>query len=239
MFKRKIIAGITSIILGTVLIFILNVSIVHANSLNANEAAIISAAQGTFDSNGISYKVDPQFIGQLISYLSQEDVDLNADQKDEVIGMMFSNIESGVAEGYLIPVNEQEGNIENQDDAGESEEDVSGEEDTISGGDKNIEGEITTSEENSSKENETQEYDNAVLDEIRKQPTTKTEVDQNKNRVIVTKEDNSNVLVVNTVIKNTGYNLTPVLITISVFVLITIICLLITIKYNFFKQEDQ
>lgn len=184
---------------------------VHAGNINTEEAAIISAAQGSFQSNGINYKVDPQFIDQLISYLNQDDVDLDAAKKEEVIGLMFSNVERGVAEGYLIPVIEQEGSQDSGINLEESASDIEG--------------------------NETQEYDNAVLDEIRKQPTAKTEVDQNKNKITVTKEDNSNVLVVNTVIKNTGYNISPAIGVIFGLLGVFIICIFITIKYNFFKQE--
>ncbi len=247
---KKITTGIMGLILGTVIICVLNSSIVYAGNINANEAAIVSAAQGTFDLNGIKYMVDPVFVQQLTSYLSQDDVDLNGSQKDEVIGMMFSNVEAGVAEGYLIPVDGQDKN-ENEESSGEPEKDKSGEQE-ITGDDKTTEEEIgeegivsddtkkngVQHENNIQKENTAEDNDNKVLDEIRKQPTTKTEVDQNKNKVTVTKEDNS-VLIVNTVIKNTGYNMKPAMIAITGIVGIFILCIIITLKYNFFKQEER
>lgn len=241
---KKITTGIMGLIFAIVLIFSLNSSVVYAGNINANEAAIISVAQGTFDLNGVSYRVDPVFVQQLTSYLSQDDVDLDAAGKDEVIRLMFSNIETGVAEGYLIPVNGQ-GNNEDGESSGESEDDKSDEQGTLDGDDKTTEGETDeegivsddTKKDNKNADNGVEDK-KIVIDEIRKQPTTKTEVDQNKNKVTVTKEDNS-VLVVNTVIKNTGYNIGPAILAISSIFGILVLCIIITVKYNLFKQEER
>lgn len=212
--------------------------IAKAAGLNTYEVEVINTAKGKFELNGIRYQVDPVFIQQLTDYLNQEDVDINAAQKEEIIGMMFSNVEQGVIEGYLLPVTEEDSEIvENVEDEIDSDniskhnEKSDGESEKPP--EKTSDKEIGNEEVNASENNYTE-----VIDEIRKQPTTKTEVDQNKNKVTVTKEDNS-VLVVNTVIKNTGYNIGSAILAISSIFGILVLCIIITVKYNFFKQEER
>lgn len=211
-----------------------NIETAKAAGLNAYEAEVINTAKGNFELNGIQYHVDPVFIQQLSDYLNQEDVEINAAQKDEIIGMMFSNIEQGVAEGYLIPTSVQEDVeiVEDGNDEIDSNDTPKRNVETDTEGDK-----PQKTSDHVIQDEEVNDY-TEVLDEIRKQPTTKTEVDQNKNKVTVTKEDNS-VLIVNTVIKNTGYNMKPAMIAITGIVGIFILCIIITLKYNFFKQEER
>jgi hypothetical protein len=237
--------------LSIALLLSLNAQVAYAGSLNENEAAVVSAAQGTFEHNGIKYQTDPVFVQQLISYLNQDDVDLNASQKDEAISMMFSNVGQGVAEGYLVPISgqdeqenpeEQKNNEQNNEEKSNSDNqgpDNSTESNTNHGENTgaDITGDGSSAEASDGKEDKgNKEQD--ILNEIRKQPATKTEVDQNKNKVTVKKEDNSSVIVFNTVIKNTGFNLSPALATLAGLITAFIFCVIVTVKCNFFRQEE-
>lgn len=236
MFAKIKITGIKSIIMGLVLFCTLHVPVVHAANLNGYETDVINAARGTFELEGTYYKVDPVFVQELTSYLSQEDVDLTASQKDEVMGMMFSNIERGVAEGYLVPIIEEDKTDDSQivpDEIEENQDDITDEEDVNSveeDTDENIDQDTVL-------EGSKEEYSD-VLDEIGKQATVKTEVDQNKSRVTVKKDDSNSVFVVNTVIKNTGYDVRPAIIVIFVLLGLFVFSMVVTIKSNFFRQEE-
>lgn len=248
LYTRKILYS-----LSIALLLFLNAQVAYAGSLNENEAAVVSAAQGTFEHNGIKYQTDPVFVQQLISYLNQDEVDLNASQKDEAISMMFSNVGQGVAEGYLVPIsgqdeqeNPEEQNNNEQNNEEQSDSDNQGEEPDNStesntnhgeNTDADITGDGSSAEASGGKEDkDNKEQD--ILNEIRKQPASKTEVDQNKNKVTVKKEDNSSVIVFNTVIKNTGFNLSPALAALAGLITVFIFCVIVTVKCNFFRQEE-
>ena len=94
--------------LGILLIISAQASTVYAGSLNSYENEVVAEAKKIYEYNGVKYQVDPVFIDQLIAYLSSDDIDLTAEQKDEVLQMAFSNIEKGVKDGYLVPVQEQD-----------------------------------------------------------------------------------------------------------------------------------
>ena len=95
------------LILGTMLIFLLMTSTVYAETINEYEQEVIDLAKGVYEYNGVDYQVDPAYIDQLISYLSEDDVDLTAEQRDKVEQKAFNSVAQGVQEGYLIPVEEE------------------------------------------------------------------------------------------------------------------------------------
>lgn len=77
---------------------------VQAGDINGNEAGIISAASGTFEYDGKTYVADSQYIGQLQAKLSEDGVDLTAEQASDLIGQMYGSVGSGVTQGYLTQV---------------------------------------------------------------------------------------------------------------------------------------
>lgn len=77
---------------------------VFAGNINGNEANIISQASGTFQYEGKTYVATQAAIGQLTSYLSQDGIDLNADQAARALSLMYSNVKAGVLDGVLVPV---------------------------------------------------------------------------------------------------------------------------------------
>lgn len=78
--------------------------IAFAGDINGNEARVIAAASGTFSYDGKTYRAGSNYINSLTSYLSDDDVDLTAEQADEAISMMYANIAEGVTQGYLYEV---------------------------------------------------------------------------------------------------------------------------------------
>lgn len=78
--------------------------ITFAGGINGNEARVISAASGTFTYNGKTYRAGSAYINSLVSYLSEDDVDLTAEQADEAISTMYASIADGVSQGYIYEV---------------------------------------------------------------------------------------------------------------------------------------
>lgn len=83
---------------------LLPVSTVYAGSLNEYEKQVVAEARKTYAYQGKTYQVSEEYIDQLIAYLSQDDVDITAEQRDKALQTAYNNIEKGVLEGYLIPV---------------------------------------------------------------------------------------------------------------------------------------
>lgn len=79
--------------------------VVFAGSINGNEARVFSAASGTFTYEGKSYVSSQESLGSLQAYLSRDDINLTAEQADEAISTMLNNVQAGVEEGYIVPVN--------------------------------------------------------------------------------------------------------------------------------------
>ncbi len=77
---------------------------VSAGDLNADEARVVAAAGGTFTYEGKTYRAYRNYVNSLVSYLSDDDVDLTAAQADEVIAEMYDSIAEGIERGYLYEV---------------------------------------------------------------------------------------------------------------------------------------
>ena len=99
---------------------LLPVSTVYAGSLNEYEEQVVAEARKTYAYQGKMYQVPEEYIDQLIAYLSQDDVDITAEQRDKALQTAYNSIEQGVLEGYLILVEEP-----SQPSGAEAEEDGS------------------------------------------------------------------------------------------------------------------
>lgn len=220
-------------VLSIFLLFGLDTQRVQAGSLNENEAAVVKAAQGTFDWNGAKYKVDPVFIGQLAGYMNRDDVELTAEQRDEIISLMFSNVEQGIAQGYLIPAEAESGEQEEESKTGEQ----TGQENTREkDGDSS---EISSSDAESSQTTEETKALNqkqaAIVKEIKKQPVTKVQAEADK--ITVKDENDSELVTVNTVIKNTGFNLDTTFAVGGGLVFLLAMSMSVTLACGFFRRE--
>ena len=106
--------------------------ITFAGDINSNEASVISAASGTFTYEGKTYQAGSAYINSLTSYLSGDDVDLNAQQADAAIAMMYDSIGDGIQSGYLYEVGGTGDTVIDTTQAGTSEQDSTTTEDTKS-----------------------------------------------------------------------------------------------------------
>ncbi|NLP15739.1 MAG: hypothetical protein GX379_01660 [Clostridiales bacterium] len=80
------------------------VDTVYAGNINENEQAIIEATQEVYEYKGKSYKVDQTYVDQLVTYLKQDNIDITAGDKDLIIQIAYANIELGIKDGYLKPI---------------------------------------------------------------------------------------------------------------------------------------
>lgn len=84
---------------------------VYAGDINSNEQRVIGAASGTFEYNGNKYKADSSYVAELKSYLMNDDVDLTSEQANKAIAEINNNIQTGVSDGYLSLITEE--NVDN------------------------------------------------------------------------------------------------------------------------------
>jgi len=225
-------------VIGFMLLLIVNVQVVHAGTINEYEAEVIKIAKGQFESGGITYQVDPVYIQQLIDFLMQDDVDITSEQKDKAISMMFSEVEQGIEAGYLIPVVVEESTQEssNLDEPGNLEEETNqteelNEEDGIKDTEESKE---TEGKEGNTTVNTPDEFVKHIIDS----PATITQIDKDKGKVTVTKGEDKSVITVNTVIKNTGFNLNITVIMASLLVIVMVICIFVTFRLNLYVKKD-
>lgn len=114
---RKRLASVCFLVATSV--FCIGIHICYAGNINGNEEAVISAASGVFEYDGVSYKAKPGYVAALKSKLSEDDVNLTAEQSQKAITAIYANVGVGVAQGYLIPVNgSKKAKIQNNPDKG-------------------------------------------------------------------------------------------------------------------------
>lgn len=80
-----------------------NIHICFAGDINSHEAKVIAAANGTFEYDGVTYRAKSSYKAQLAAKLSEDGVDLTAEQSENAIAMMYANVAAGVEDGYLEP----------------------------------------------------------------------------------------------------------------------------------------
>jgi len=194
---------------------------VLAGSLNEYELEIIEIARGKFEVDGVTYEVTGANIEALIKYLDSDDVDITKEQKEELVNTMNNSMQRGIAEGYLVPVD-----------------------DIVEGESSNVDNSAVETEESDTPINQEIEYnDSSIEEESMKDSIEDKEVvvivDNDKGIVRVTDENETDILIVNTVIKNTGFNLySTVMIAVGLGV-IMLGCFIVTMKYQLFAWHDE
>ncbi|WP_281532485.1 hypothetical protein [Anaerocolumna aminovalerica] len=223
-------------VIGFILLFSIKQQVVYAGTLNEYETEVINAARGQFESRGITYQVDSVYVDELIRYLMQDDIDITAEQRDKAISIMFDNVEQGVEAGYLIPVEgknstesnvniEEYGNLEGIDDFENSQHT------------NKIEEELNGA--NVSTNNITGDRADEFVDQIINRSEKTTKVDTDRGKITVTSGDNNNLITVNTVIKNTGFNLNGTLSMVTILVIIMVLCIVAAIQLRLFVHEEE
>lgn len=150
---------------------------VNAGGLNANEAQVISAISGTFYYDGKAYKAEPAYLAEARSYLSQDGVDLTAEQCNELIGNISGNVGMAVQNGYIIPVEGSTGEEDkNQTEKEQKEEDSK----------KNLEKEPSEEEEKSSDKKK----ENSKQEDSKKESNENENKSNNENKSDNKKQDN-------------------------------------------------
>lgn len=104
---------------------------VEAGNINSAESALVGIACGTYEYNGSYYAFKSEYIGQVSSYLSRDDVDLTEEQVNNYISQFYSNLGGACGSEYMYKVGdapksadtavpettgEQDAEAENQDD---------------------------------------------------------------------------------------------------------------------------
>ncbi len=95
--------GKTKTVLAVTAAWMLAVATVFAGDINANEQTVLDAANATFDYNGTPYVATDAAKDRIRNYLLQDGVDLTAEQASKAISEAFGNLETGIAQGYLVP----------------------------------------------------------------------------------------------------------------------------------------
>lgn len=90
----------------------------YAGSLNENESELVEIITGTYEYEGVTYKVKDLYIDMAIDYLMQDSIDLTNEQKQAAIQKMFSSVAQGISEGYLEVVKDAENDGEKPGVAG-------------------------------------------------------------------------------------------------------------------------
>ena len=106
--RRRITGQIKHIWVGLVLllvgVFALSSQTVWAGDINDAEAGVISAASGTFEYNGKTYRTYSSYINDLYAYLSRDNVNLSPGQAKKAINYMYSHVGTGLQRGYIYEV---------------------------------------------------------------------------------------------------------------------------------------
>lgn len=240
--------------LGILLAYLSSASIAYAGSLNQYEQDVIAAAKAQYVYDGKKYVLDPAYINMIIDYLSEDDRDWTKDQRDTVIQSISTNIETGVEDGYLIPV---DGTQENAGDpgTGESDSDDSGslpnQGDDTTGhtgqADANDDSQVIQPDDNQKENNndtsgQTQNFSedttgndflgiilSGLLSEEIKQGGDSSDASGEINK--------SNID--NDAIKATGFNFNNTFIIAAVIGVIMLTGMLVTIKSNYFAHNDE
>lgn len=103
LWRRALAASVCAIAIAGFLT-ISGAAVAQAGEINANEAELVSAASGTFEYEGKTYRASSQYVEELRSYLCNDDVDLTAEDVSSLISDMYANVGAGVQEGYLEEV---------------------------------------------------------------------------------------------------------------------------------------
>ena len=100
-------------------------SVVYAGNINSNEAKVIAVASGTFTYQGKVYRAYSDYVSELYGYLADDDIDLDAQQAQNAINIIYSNVKEGIDSEIIYEVKEPE--VENNSDLDNMPADDTGE----------------------------------------------------------------------------------------------------------------
>ncbi len=106
--RQRIIRQIKHIWIGLVFLLLgvvaFSSNTVWAGDINDAEAGVISAASGTFEYDGKTYRAYSSYINDLYAYLAKDGVNLSPGQAKKAINYIYSNVATGLKRGYIYEV---------------------------------------------------------------------------------------------------------------------------------------
>ncbi len=93
----------------------------YAGNINGNEQSVLAVAGGTFEYKGVTYRATPEHLAEAKAKLLQDDVDLTKEQAQEAIASIYANVQTGIEEGYIVPISGS-GNINEEEDSSRNQE---------------------------------------------------------------------------------------------------------------------
>ena len=125
------------IVASVLLVFICAIfpnKVVFAGDINSSEAGLIAAASGTFTYDGKTYRAGTAYVNSLTAYLSEDGVDLTAEQCQEAASRMYASVKDGIDQGYLYEVG-KEGKKSSDSQTAYDEDEDEDEDESVSSGD--------------------------------------------------------------------------------------------------------
>lgn len=86
------------------ILFLIPVMPAKAGGINAEEQRLINEASGRFTYEGKTYKAKDSYLELLKEKLSEEDMDLTADEVDQYLTTMYASVQTGLEQGLLEEV---------------------------------------------------------------------------------------------------------------------------------------
>lgn len=186
--------------------------------INENEARVLAVARGSFEYNGQVYTARQSYVNQLIAKLSSEDMNLTSEQADTAIATIYSNVEKGVEEGYIVKVDSPE------DDLNKDEKDTI----TELSPEQEKEG-VKSIEELNQKEEENNADNSEVIPQVHDNNDGEITVDDGKGNVIIS---------VDGVLKNTGYSIGDSILYFSLIGVLFLCVLICSVKVILIKNKE-
>ena len=178
----KIFSSIFCLAVCAAFTLIFSNSALAEGGINGNEARVIAVARGSFEYNGETYVARQSYVDQLIAKLSQEDVDLTAEQADSAISTIYANVETGVVSGYIVKVGSSEDDQIKDDDDGKP-------------------GDSTNKDDKDRSDEKTPDKKDEA------ETTNVPEVNENDDGTLTVEDDGGNVVLkLDGVLKNTGFS---------------------------------
>jgi len=174
--------------------------------------------------------------------------------RDKAISIMFSNVEQGVEAGYLMPVEagksaDEDGNVKESGNSEGSIKESGNSEGSIEESDNSKgSGNLDNSQQDQTEEldgadestsNITKDKSEEFVNKIMNQQETITEIDTDKGKVTVTSGKDNNPITVNTVIKNTGFNLNNTFLMVVILVSVMVLCIVAAIQLRLFVHKEE
>jgi hypothetical protein len=208
------------LILAILLISVFMSSTVYAGTLNVYEMEIVSAARAKYEYQGVDYIVKSEYIDELINYLAADGMDLTAEERDQVLQKAFASVARGVEEGYMVPLEDELTNGQNNPVDSQNEAVDSTESNSEAANADNADEQIISDSDAST-----------PVDTVKKILTDQGRTQVPEDRATSTSDPN--------IIKDTGFDLSnTIFISIGIGVLM-IIGMIVTIKYNFFAHKNE